>query len=68
VLAIEEDGGVGRKGVGAPPPTATRRLELDPGSLGGWAATLARRGVPLPAELRAAAEMFDAATSPRAPS
>jgi hypothetical protein len=47
------------EGVLAPPPTATRRLLLDPASLGGWAATLARRGVPLRPELRAAAETFE---------
>jgi hypothetical protein len=47
------------QGVGAAPPTATRRLELDPASLGGWAATLARRGVPLRPELLAAAQAFE---------
>ena len=46
-------------GVEAPPPTATRRMLLDPASLGGWAATLARRGVPLRPELRTAAETFE---------
>ena len=50
-------------GVEAPPPSATRRMLLDPASLGGWAANLARHGVPLRPELRAAAETFESAAS-----
>jgi hypothetical protein len=50
-------------GVEAPPPTATRRMLLDPASLGGWAATLARHGVQLRPELRAAAETFESGAS-----
>ena len=47
------------EGVEAPPPTATSRIELDPASLGGWAATLLQRGVLLRPELRAAAYAFE---------
>lgn len=55
------------EGVVAPPPTATRRLLLDPASLGGWADSLLRRGVPLRPKLQAAAETFEADSASSAP-
>lgn len=47
------------EGIEAPAPSTTARIELDPASLGGWTATLLRRGVVLRPELDAAARAFE---------